>query len=113
MTIIPRRLSRIAARFRRAPSFTIIAAATLAIGIGANTAMFSVVNGVLLKPLPFDAPESLVSVWHAAPGMNIPQMQQSPATFFVERDESHVFETMGLWQSTAVSVTGQGEPERV
>ena len=55
-------------RFTRAPMFTTIALITLAIGIGANTAVFSVVNGVLIKPLPYPQAEELVSIWHSAPG---------------------------------------------
>ncbi|MEP6917505.1 MAG: ABC transporter permease, partial [Acidobacteriota bacterium] len=107
------RLIRIARRFLRAPSFTLIAALTLALAIGANTAIFSVVNGVLLKPLPFDDPETLVSVWHTAPGLGLARLQQSPATLFVYREEGRTFEDIGLWSSTSVSVTGSGEPERV
>src|SRR6185503_9602428 len=56
---------------RRAPAFTAIACLTLALGIGASTAVFSVVNGVLLKPLPYPDPDALVAVWHRAPGLNI------------------------------------------
>ena len=97
----------------RQPVFLIIAVLTLALAIGANTAIFSVVNGVLLKPLPFQDPDSLVGVWHTAPGLGAPIMNQSPATYLTYRDEGKTFEDIGLWDNGAVSVTGVGEPERV
>jgi predicted permease len=93
--------------------FTVVAVLTLALGIAANTAIFSVVRGVLLKPLPFDQPESLVGVWHTAPGLNIESLNMSPATYLVYREEGRVFEDVGLWDNGAVSITGAGEPERV
>jgi putative ABC transport system permease protein len=107
------RLHRVLRRLFRAPAFTTIAVLTLGVGIGANTAIFSVVYGVLLKPLPFHEPDRLVGVWHSAPGMNIPVLNQSPATYLTYRDENRVFENIGLWDNTAVSITGTGEPERV
>ncbi len=77
MRVIPGRLSRIVRRFLRAPSFTTIAVLTLALGIGANTAIFSVIRGVLLKPLPFAEPDSLIAVWHTAPGLNLKNLELS------------------------------------
>jgi putative ABC transport system permease protein len=100
-------------RLARVPLFTTVAVLTLGVGIGANTAIFSVVNGVLLKPLPFRDPARLVGVWHTAPGVNIPLLNQSPATYLTYRDSSRVFEDIGLWDTTAVTVTGIAEPERV
>ena len=77
---------RCAARMvRKQPGFAAAAALTLALGIGANTAIFSVVYGVLLKPLPFHEPERLVSVWHRAPGLNIDLLEQGAATYFTYR----------------------------
>ena len=72
------RLTRSVRRLLRTPLFSAIAILTLAIGIGANAAIFSVVNGVLLKPLPFEDPERLVGVWHTAPGINLPLVNMGP-----------------------------------
>jgi predicted permease len=113
MQILPARARRVARRLLASPTFTVIAAVTLALGIGANAAIFTVVRGVLLKPLPFDDAESLVGVWHTAPGMGFPVVNQSPATYLTYRDEGRVFEDIGLWDNGTVSVTGTGEPERV
>jgi len=106
-------LWRIARRLVRAPTFTAVAILTLALGIGANTAIFSVVRGVLLKPLPFSEPERLVGVWLSAPAIGIPNLNMSPATYLICREEGRVFADIGLWDNGAVSVTGRGEPERV
>ena len=100
-------------RLLRTPLFTVVTLVTLAVGIGANTAIFSVVYGVLLKPLPFDEPDRLVGVWHTAPGMNLPLLNQSPATYFLEREQNRVFTDLGVWDTGSVSITGRGEPERV
>jgi predicted permease len=110
MTATPIRVIR---RLLRAPMFTLIAIFTLALGIGANTAIFSVVRGVLLKPLPFDGADRLVGLWHTAPGLGIPILNMAPSYYFVYREEGRVFEDVGLWNGGAVSVTGTGEPERV
>lgn len=100
-------------RLRRSPMFTAITLLTLAIGIGANTAIFSVLSGVLLKPLPYPHPEQLVGVWETAPGMNFPEVNASPATYFTFREESQTFQDTGLWRTDSVSVTGLAEPEQV
>ena len=113
MTLVPVRLRRTTRRLLKTPFFTSIAVITLALGIGANTAIFSVVYGVLLKPLPYRDPGGLVGVWHSAPGMGFPVMNQSPATYFTYREEGRAFEDIGLWDNTAVSVTGVGDSERV
>jgi predicted permease len=95
--------------------FTAAALLTLAIGIGANTAVFSVVNGVLIKPLPYPHADELVGIWHSAPGigLNNGTANMSPTMYFTYRDESRVFRDLGVWSSGGVTVTGQSEPEQV
>jgi predicted permease len=103
---------RYAARiFWKQPAFAATAVLTLALGIGATTSIFSVVYGVLLKPLPFSDPERLVTVRQFAPhgaGTN-----QGPATFLTYRANQRSFEAIGAWDTTDVSITGRGDPERV
>ncbi|HEY0872157.1 MAG TPA: ABC transporter permease, partial [Vicinamibacterales bacterium] len=113
MAVSTTRFSRILRRLARTPVFSTIAILTLGVGIGANAAIFSVVNGVLLKPLPYHEPDRLVGVWHTAPGLNIELLNQGPSNYFVYREESQTFEDFALWDNTSVSVTGTGEPERV
>src|SRR5215470_15989131 len=98
---------------RHHAGFAAVAILTLAIGIGANTAIFSVVNGVLLKPLPYPDSEQLIGVWHTAPGIGVLNMNVSPTMYFTYRDENRVFENIGLFSTGAASVTGIGEPEQV
>jgi putative ABC transport system permease protein len=100
-------------KLARAPLFTGITILTLAVGIGANTAIFSVVNGVLLKPLPFDDPDRLVGLWHTAPGLGFDQVNQSPATYFTYREDGRHFEDVGMWDNTQVSVTGLEQPQQL
>jgi predicted permease len=110
---IPAPFRQVVRRLRRAPLFTTVALVTLAVGIGANAAIFSVVEGVLLRPLPYPHPEELVGVWHTAPGVNITDLNSAPSLYFTYREESRVFRDVGLWQEQAASVTGLAEPERV
>jgi predicted permease len=100
-------------RLLRTPLFTLVTLSTLAIGVGANTAIFSVVEGVLLKPLPYPHSEQLVAVRLNAPGMNINNMLLSPSTYFTFRDQGQVFQDIGLYRSYSANVTGVAEPERV
>jgi predicted permease len=108
-----RRIVRTVRRLVRAPLFTSVAVLTLALGIGANTAIFSVIRGVLLKPLPFDHPDELVGVWHSAPGVKIPLLNQAPSLYLTYRDEGRTFVDSGMWNTESVTITGTGEPERV
>jgi putative ABC transport system permease protein len=100
---------------RRSPGFAAVAIFTLALGIGATTAMFSVVNGVLLRPLPYPEQDRLIEIVHEAPGIGANALFASPAIYFGYRDYGRVFEAVGLWDwdSSPVTVTGAGEPESV
>jgi putative ABC transport system permease protein len=102
--------------FLRSPGFTLIAIVTLALGIGINTAIFSVVNAVLLRPLPYEAPERLVLVGEVNPHAAINQVSIAPANFADYRDHSKSFQSLGLYRITARSgfnLAGDGPPERV
>lgn len=99
-------------RLLKSPAFALTALITVGAAIGANALIFSVVNGVILKPLPFAEPDRLVGVWHVAPGLADGAMNQSPATYFTYRDNK-VFDDIGMWDNGSVTVTGRGEPERV
>jgi predicted permease len=103
---------------RRNPMFTAVALLTLAIGIGANTAVFSVVNSVLLKPLPYPKSEELVGVWQSAPGAaglaNFSNgLRLSPSMCFTYAEQNRTFQAFGVWIPTTVSITGLAEPEQV
>ena len=100
-------------RLLSTPAFSFTAAITLAAAIGANALIFSIVNGVLLKPLPYDRPESLVGVWHVAPGLMQGPLNQAPSTYFLYREQAESFEDIGLWDNNSVTLTGRGEPEEV
>jgi putative ABC transport system permease protein len=96
--------------FRKQPGFAAATVLTLALGIGSTTAIFSVVYGVLLKPLPFYEPERLVSLLHTSPdgGRN-----HGHATYFTYRDNQRVFEDIGAWDRDQVTITGGGDPEQI
>jgi predicted permease len=100
-------------RLGRSPLFTAVTLLTLALGIGANSAIFSVIRGVLLKPLPYPENERLVGVWHSAAGLGIPKLNSSPSTYFTYREENRAFEGIALWRDDSYTVTGRGEPARV
>ena len=106
-------LRQVLRRLGRAPMFTAITLITLAAGVGANTVVFSVLEGVLLKPLPYPHAQELVGVWHSAPGINIADLNMAPSHYFIYREQGHSFQDIGLYQDDSVSVTGVGEPEQV
>src|SRR4051812_38686795 len=98
---------------RRTASLSLVIVASLAIGIGANTAIFSVVNALLLKPLPYPDPDRLVVLWLRSPGINIPQDWPSPGQYIDVKSENRSFDEMSISQGRAGSVLGQSEPLRV
>lgn len=100
-------------RLIRAPYFTAVSILALGLGIGANTAVFTVVHSVLIRPLPFAEPERLVGLWLSAPGIGLKELNASPATYFLFREESKAFEDSALWRDEAVNITGTAEPERI
>ena len=95
------------------PLFTGMAVLTLALGIGANTAIFSVIAGVLLKPLPYPRSTDLVAIDLAAPGLDIPHAGAAPFLYFTYREDAKVFQDVALWNTGTVSVTGLAQPEEV
>jgi predicted permease len=98
---------------RRSPGLTLVIVASLAIGIGANTAIFSVVNALLLKPLPYPDPDRLVVLWLRSPGINIPQDWPSPGQYIDIQNENHSFEEMSISQGRGGTLLGLELPERV
>jgi predicted permease len=106
-------LKQVVRRLSRAPMFTAITLLTLAIGVGANTVIFSVVEGVLLKPLPYPHAEQLIGVWNTAPGVGIKDLNMSPSNYFIDREQSTTFEDIGVYDGDSVNITGTGEPEHL
>ncbi len=105
-------LQQVMRRLRRAPGFTVTVSVTLTLGIGANTAIFAVIDNILIRPLPYPHAEALVGVRHTAPGFGLgPSVSCSPSMYFTYREESRTFQQFGLWSSGGANVTGTAEPE--
>src|ERR671913_639154 len=113
MRTIVHDLRESARSLRKQPRFVIIASLTLALGIGAVTAIFSVVNGVLLQPLAYPHGARLVNVWSTAPGLDLDQFPLSPDLFLFYRRHNQVFEDMALSQNQRINLTEAGSPEVV
>jgi hypothetical protein len=100
----------------RAPSFALAVIAVLALGIGANAAIFSIVNAVLLRPLPFDEPDRLVRIFHVPPQNTFPGITRfsvSPANFYDWQRAAQSFDSMVLFRGRQFALTGSGSAERV
>ena len=98
---------------RKHPGFTVAAVFTLALGIGANTAIFSVVNAVLMRPLPYPNPEQLIAIQDSLPGIGFPKAGLTEAEFLRLRDETQTFERVTVYVYETFTLTGAGEPERI
>ena len=108
---------RVASRqFLKSPGFTAVGVLTLALGIGANTAIFSVVNSVLLRPLPFKDADRIMRVWHTPPAKSFPGMSTfsvSAANYFDWKRDNHVFEQMAILNYHGLTLTGVAQPQQV
>jgi putative ABC transport system permease protein len=100
-------------RLFKTPAFALTAIITVGAAIGANALIFTVVNGVLLKPLPYGDSKSLVGAWLVAPGVMQGPLQQSAGTYFMLREGAESFQDIGLWSNGTATVTGRGEPEQI
>jgi putative ABC transport system permease protein len=95
------------------PGFTIVAVFTLALGIGANTAIFSVIHAVLLHPVPWKDPDRIVNFWETNLKRGVEREIVSPANFLEWRDQNQIFEQTAAWRFQYFNLTGRDEPERV
>src|SRR5262245_12093594 len=92
----------------RSPGSTAVAVIALALGIGANTAIFSLVEAVLLRPLPYREPDRLVQVWEDATQLGFPHNTPAPANFFDWKEQNQVFEDLAASKNTTFTLTGDG-----
>ena len=102
-------------RLARAPMFTAVTLITLAAGIAANTVVFSVLEGILLKPLPFPHAERLVMLTVSVnlPGTNVHELDGAPSNYFIYREQGRSFEDIGMMSEATAAITGVAEPEQV
>ena len=107
-------LRQAAGRLRRQRGFTIASILTLGVGIGANVAMFAVVHGVVLNPLPFPQAERLVQLDHSAPGIGVDRgLQMTRGLYAHYSESSQALTRIAIYQESDVTVTGLGEPQRL
>jgi len=115
MALVQDQLKHAIRRLARAPLFTTITLITLAVGVGANTVVFSLVDGVLLRPLAYPHSERLIGVWHKAPGIDLgnQDINISPSLYFIYRERNATLADIGMYQGDSVTVTGTGQPEHL
>lgn len=107
------RFRQILRRLGRAPLFTTLTLITLAVGIGATTLIFSVVDGVLLKPLEYPQPDRLIGIWYTTPKVNIKNLNIAPFLYFINREQNTTLEAIGAYTGDSLKITGSGPPEAV
>ena len=107
------RIKHVVRRLHRTPMFTVVTVVTLAVAVGANTVIFSVVDGVILKALPYSHPEELIGVWYTAPGVNIKDANMAAFLYFIDREQNKTLVDIGVYNGDSLTVTGTGEPEHV
>ena len=98
---------------RKSPGFTVVAILTLTVAVGANTVIFCLVNGVLLKPLPYPHPDRLIAVDHLSQQIGFKEMGISPSIYFIYREQNTTLEDIGAYDDDELDVTGAGTPEHV
>jgi len=110
------RLSYAWRSLRRAPLFSITVVLALTIGIGSAAAIFAIVNGVLLRPLPYGRPEQLIAAWHDLPPLSLFHAEQTPGTYLTYKRFAHSLAGIGIYQTSSLNIQdpdGRGDPERV
>ena len=106
-------LKQAARMLRKNPGFTAVAVLTLALGIGANTAIFSAVNGVLLRPLPYEHPERLVKIWETRPQSTFARTVNSEGEYLAWREQLKTLEQVAIVNNFSFNLAGAGDPERI
>jgi putative ABC transport system permease protein len=113
MSFVVSTFRSLARELARRPGFLLVAVITLGVGIGANAAIFSVVDAVLIRPLPYPESDRLVGVWNDAPGLKLRHFEQSYGTYVLYRRENHVLEDLGLYDDGSATLSGTQGPERL
>ncbi len=100
-------------RLRRSPGFTVSAVLTLGLGLGAVASIFAVIDGVLLKGLPYPHADRLIALTHTAPGIQLPVVNMSFSLYFTYREDGKSFEDLAVWNGNWITLTGKGAPEQL
>lgn len=106
-------LRQAARRLARNPAFSATAILTLGLGIGATATIFTVIDSVLLRPLPYTASDRIVALKHTAPGIGIADLRMAPSLYYTYKEEGRAFQDVAIWQGARATVTGLGEPEEL